>query len=185
MPLIECTVIKGYDGKTRQTLAERITDAACSATGAHPDFVVVTINELDSTNYMRGRVRRKPAPAPEKPESIVKSFLNAMQKQDLQKAQEFLAEGFEMTFPGNTKFSDLEALINWSKTRYSTVRKTFDGFDSCFNGLTAVVICHGTLHGTWLDGIKFSNIRFVDRFTLSEGKITSQQVWHDLKEARS
>lgn len=74
MPLIECTVIKGYDGKTRQTLAERITDAACSATGAHPDFVVVTINELDSTNYMRGRVRRKPAPAPENLKASSKAF---------------------------------------------------------------------------------------------------------------
>ena len=43
MPLIECTLIKGYDTKVRQRLAERVTDAACSTIGAAADFVTVTI----------------------------------------------------------------------------------------------------------------------------------------------
>ena len=31
MPLIECTLIKGYDAEVRKRLAERVTDAACSS----------------------------------------------------------------------------------------------------------------------------------------------------------
>ena len=63
MPLIECTLIKGYDSNTRRIIAERITDAACSAIGAAPEFVTVTINEVAADNYMRGRTGRTPATA--------------------------------------------------------------------------------------------------------------------------
>ena len=185
MPLIECTLIKGYDGQTRRLLAERVTDAASSATGADPEFVTVTIKEVDGENYMRGRVQREPAAAPEQPEDIVREFLGAMEARDLAKAKGFLAEGFEMVFPGGAKFRKLEELVDWAKTRYTSVGKSFETFDTSHHGLDAVVVCHGTLHGTWLDGSGFSGIRFIDRFTLSRGGITSQQVWNDLAETRS
>ena len=56
MPMIECTLIEGYAQATRKLLAERVTDAASSTIGAHPDQVIVTIKEVLATNYMRGRV---------------------------------------------------------------------------------------------------------------------------------
>jgi phenylpyruvate tautomerase PptA (4-oxalocrotonate tautomerase family) len=43
--MIECTLIKGYAEKTRKLLAERVTDAASSTIGAHPDQVIVTIKK--------------------------------------------------------------------------------------------------------------------------------------------
>ena len=184
MPLIECTLIKGYDGDTRKRLAERVTDAACSTIGAHPDFVIVTINEVDGSNYMRGRTHRTPAPAPEQAEDIIKAFLTAMENRNLDDARSFLAEDFEMTFPGNVHFKQLEDLVAWAKDRYSGIQKTFDGFDTSYYGLDAVVTCFGTLSGTWPNGEAFSGIRFMDRFTLSHGKITSQQVWNDLAEMK-
>ena len=67
MPLVECVLIKGYNNTTRKILAERITDAACSAIGAAPEFVTVTISEVDSDNYMRGRTQRTPSVAPMQP----------------------------------------------------------------------------------------------------------------------
>ena len=42
MPLIECLLIKGYDSDTRRIVSERLTDAACSAIGADPEFVHVS-----------------------------------------------------------------------------------------------------------------------------------------------
>ncbi len=185
MPLIDCTLIRGYEASTRQLLAERITDAACSTIGAAPDFVIVTINEVDGDNYMRGRVHRNPAPAPAQAEDVIKAFLGAMEARDLDLAQTFLAPTFTMTFPGGVKFSALEELVSWSKDRYQRVTKTFDGFDTSHHGLDAVVTCHGTLNGIWPNGDSFSGIRFMDRFTLSQGKIASQQVWNDLAEAAS
>jgi hypothetical protein len=38
------------------------------------------------------------------------------------------------------------------------------------------------LHGVWPDGSAFSDIRFVDRFTLQGGLLTTQMVWNDLAE---
>ena len=46
------------------------------------------------------------------------------------------------------------------------------------------MVCHGTLHGEWPDGTAFEGVRFVDRFTIANGKITSQMVWNDLEAAR-
>ena len=74
MPMIECTLIKGYVEKTRKLLAERVTDAASSTIGAHPDQVIVTIKEVLAPNYMRGRVNRKPAAAPPAPAVIVREY---------------------------------------------------------------------------------------------------------------
>ena len=185
MPMIECTLISGYEAHTRQMLAERLTDAACATIGAHPDLVIVTIKEVASENYMRGRIKRNPAKAPEQPEAIIRQFLDAMEQRALSRASEFLAEGFEMVFPGNNRFQTLDQMVSWAKTRYQSVHKTYDGFDTSFQGNEARVSCFGTLSGIWPDGTAFENIRFMDRFTLENGKITSQNVWNDLAEISS
>jgi phenylpyruvate tautomerase PptA (4-oxalocrotonate tautomerase family) len=184
MPLIECTLIKGYDSEVRQRLAERVTDAACSAIGAAADFVTVTIKEVDADNYMRGRTKRVPAQAPRQPEDTVRAFLAAMEARDLETAKGFLADGFTMTFPGGNEFSDLAALVAWSRDRYQSVTKTFDGFDCAFHGTSATVCCFGTLSGVWPDGTAFEGVRFMDRFELEGETITSQMVWNDLAEVR-
>ena len=184
MPMIECTLIKGYDKDTRQLLAERVTDAAAATIGAHPDLVIVTIKEVDGENYMRGRINRNPAPAPAHPETIVKTFLSALENRDLKKAKIFLNDGFVMTFPGGNQFTKLEELVDWAKPRYQKISKTFDCFDTALNGQDAVVTCFGRLHGIWPDGTAFQDIRFMDRFTISGEKITSQMVWNDLAESQ-
>jgi phenylpyruvate tautomerase PptA (4-oxalocrotonate tautomerase family)/ketosteroid isomerase-like protein len=182
MPMIECSLIEGYDRQTRNLIAERLTDAACATIGAHPDFVIVTIKEISAENYMRGRVNRMPAKAPQQPEVIVRAFLDAMEQRDLDKANSFISETFEMVFPGNHRFHQLHELVAWAKTRYQSIAKTYDGFDTAFHGTEACVTCFGTLRGIWPDGTPFDNIRFIDRFTLRDGSITSQQVWNDLAE---
>ena len=83
MPLIECTLIEGYNPTTRRLVSERITDAACSAIGASPEFVTVTIKEVAQENYMRGRSQKIPAPAPIQPDEIVRQFLSSMQNLSL------------------------------------------------------------------------------------------------------
>ncbi len=184
MPLIECTLIKGYDAGVRQRLAERVTDAACSSIGAAADFVTVTIKEVDAENYMRGRTKRVPAQAPRQPEDTVRAFLAAMEARDLDTAKGFLDDGFAMTFPGGSQFSELSELVDWARDRYKSVTKTFDGFDCAFHGTSATVFCFGTLSGVWPDGTSFEGIRFIDRFELEGEVITSQMVWNDLAEAR-
>ncbi len=184
MPLIECTLIEGYSSETRRLVSERITDAACSAIGAPPELVIVTVKEVAHENYMRGRSQRIPAPAPIQPDEIVKQFLSLMHDRKLDEAQKWLADGAEMIFPGGKRFTALKEIVEWAKIRYQSVSKTFEKVETCFDGQDATVYCHGTLQGIWLDGKSFGGIRFIDRFSIRGGKITHQQVWNDLAETR-
>lgn len=114
------------------------------------------------------------------PQQLVRHFLETLQVRDLDAARALLAPGFTMTFPGGVTMTKLEELVAWAALRYRQIAKTFDGFDDLGN----VVYCHGTLSGTWPDGTSFDGVRFVDRFEVSEGKLTRQDVWNDLAEAR-
>jgi hypothetical protein len=112
--------------------------------------------------------------------TTVRAYLAAMEARDLSLAQSFLAEGFEMTFPGGVRMTSLAALIDWSRPRYRFVRKTYERFDA----MPGLCYCFGTLQGEWPDGTAFAGIRFIDRFELSDGLILRQDVWNDMGEVR-
>jgi ketosteroid isomerase-like protein len=120
------------------------------------------------------------------PENTVRAFLAAMENRDLAAAEAFLAAEFEMEFPGSEKMRTLNELIEWAKPRYRSVGKHYQRFDvaDAPDG-SAVIYCFGTLHGTWNDGTSFSDIRFIDRFTIVGGKIANQKVWNDIGEPTS
>lgn len=105
-----------------------------------------------------------------------------MEARDLETAKGFLADGFSMTFPGGSRFTRLEELIDWSKARYRAVHKTYETFDEAAGENGTAVYCYGTLSGTWLDGTTFEGIRFIDRFTVRGGKLVDQRVWNDMGE---
>ncbi len=184
MPVITCTLIEGYPEDVRRRLEERLTDAARVTIGAPLDGITVIINEVPGANYMRGRTARIPGTPPPSPAELVLGFLAAMEARDLEQARSFLADGFTMVFPGANGFSRLEALVEWSATRYRSVRKTFEAVDEGVSDGGAVVHCHGTLSGEWPDGTPFSGIRFIDRFTVRDGKLVDQRVWNDMVEMR-
>jgi hypothetical protein len=114
------------------------------------------------------------------PAAIVHAYLAAMEARDLTAAQSHLAPGFTMTFPGGVTMTTLSDLIAWSAPRYRFVKKSYERFDA----MPGLVYCFGTLHGEWPDGTPFAGIRFIDRFELSGGLITRQDVWNDMGEAR-
>ncbi len=107
-----------------------------------------------------------------------------MERRDLSAAKAFLAPGFTMTFPGGRQMTSLDELIEWSKTRYRRVEKTYERFDEVADADRTVVYCFGTLSGEGLDGAAFSGIRFIDRFTIKDGLISEQLVWNDMGEVR-
>ncbi len=113
---------------------------------------------------------------------IVRAYLDAMEARDLDLARSYLAPGFRMTFPGGVTFRKLEELVEWSRGRYRHVRKVYGPTDEAGSGENPVVYSTGTLEGEWPDGSSFSNIRFIDRFELKDGRIVDQQVWNDLAE---
>lgn len=112
--------------------------------------------------------------------TLVRSFLDHVQARDLAAAARLLAPNFEMHFPGAPAMHELQQLVQWSAGRYRSVAKDYAGFDESLTELGAIVYCHGHLHGVWLDGSAFSNIRFIDRFEIVDGLIRRQDVWNDI-----
>lgn len=108
----------------------------------------------------------------------MRQYLDAMERRDLATAKSFLAPDFYMVFPGNKRFDSLEQLVESAKGRYRSANKIYEKFQ--FSEST--VFCFGTLHGELLDGTPYSGIRFIDRFTVKDGKIVDQMVWNDMAE---
>ena len=105
-----------------------------------------------------------------KAEQVVREYLAAMERRDLVAARTSLAPGFFMVFPGGARFDSLEALVESARSRYRSAKKTYERFD--------------TFDGGVLDGTPYSGVRFIDRFTVRDGKLVDQRVWNDLAQTR-
>lgn len=186
MPIVELHVLEGYDSKEKQRLGEALTDAVRFVVPASPDLVTVMIRDMPAEDYYRGRRTRVPAPARPDPAVLVQNFLTAMEAREIDVAQVMLGEGFTMNFPGMPPMRTIQELIDWAKPRYRFVKKTYDGYDAMQgSGDQAIVYCRGTLSGEWPDGDAFKAIRFIDRFEITDGKITRQDVWNDIAEIKA
>ncbi len=122
--------------------------------------------------------------AAERARQVAGDFFAAMSARDLPRLQTVLAPGFVMTVSGNQRFTRLEDFFAHSRARQGAVRKHIEGFDVSFNGDSAVVYSFGTMSGTWLDGSAFQGVRFIDRFGLQSGLITTLDVFSDMAEFR-
>lgn len=186
MPIVELHLLEGYGSDEKRRLGEALTDAVRLVLPADPEAVTIMIHEMQADAYYRGRMQRVPAQALPDPALRVKSFLQAMERRDLDEAEAMLDESFIMRFPGTGPMTELTELLEWAKPRYRFVTKTYEGFDATqTDGSACVVYCRGTLSGEWPDGERFDGIRFIDRFELVGGKITRQDVWNDIAETRA
>lgn len=186
MPVVTITLLEGYDEETRQTLGERLTDAVRATIAAPLDGITIILHEVAApVGYMRGRVSRTPgAPLPS-PAKLVRAYLDAAAARDFDKVREMVADGFTSTYPGGAEFGSLEELVPWAEERYRSVKKTYERIDevACEEGVA--VYAFGTLDGQWPDGTGFEGVRFIDRFTVRNGKLADQRVWNDLAESRT
>lgn len=186
MPIVELHLLQGYGAEDKRRLHQGLTDAVRLVVPAAPEAITVMIHEMEPANYSRGGIQRSGAPAQKDPGRIVKDFLGAMERRDLEGARALLGEGFVMQFPGTSPMHKLEELIAWAEPRYRFVKKAYQGVDVMQDpGPAAIVYCRGTLSGEWPDGTGFDGIRFVDRFEIENGRITRQDVWNDLAEVKA
>lgn len=184
MPVIEAHVLEGYDAEAKRRLSSGLTNAVRVVMPAKDEAITVLIHELPAENYARGGQARSPAPALPDPAGVVRAYLAAMEARDLDAAQTFLHPEFEMVFPGTAPMRGLGELIEWAKGRYRFVTKTYDAVEAFHDGDSTVVYVRGALSGEWPDGRPFDGIRYIDRFALTGGLITRQDVWNDIAEVR-
>lgn len=109
----------------------------------------------------------------------VKAYLGALQARDFDQASTFLAPNAEIVFPFG-RLADLDDYASRVATRYRWLKKQYGGFDRTEGSDEVVVYSHGTMYGERLDGSPFEGVRYIDRFELRAGKITSQRVWNDM-----
>lgn len=115
---------------------------------------------------------------------MAKQFMTAMENRDLRTANSCLDVDTLMTFPGGNILENLNEVIDWSRSRYKFVKKTIDSVDEMLNKDLTVIYIIGTLHGEWLDGTCFKDIRFIDRFVFRDARIVDLKVWNDIAEFR-
>lgn len=186
MPVIELHVMQGYSDTEKTRLCDALTHAVRIVVPAPAEAVTVLVHELDPSGYMRGGQHRSPAPALPDPIDLVRRYLSSMEARDIDKARALLGPDFTMTFPGAAPMTTLEQLIAWAKPRYRFVTKTYQGFEALQSPEeAAIVYCRGTLSGAWPDGSPFDGIRFIDRFEVTAGRITRQDVWNDIAETKA
>lgn len=113
--------------------------------------------------------------------ATVIAYLQAAEARDLAAATEMLAPGAEIVFPGGVRHEDLDAVVTAARERYRSVSKTFETTDVDVENGTVVVT--GRLSGENLHGVRFSGVRYIDRFVLRDGLIHQQHVWNDLEES--
>jgi len=113
---------------------------------------------------------------------IVRRFLQAVENRQIEKASAMLAPDVRMVFPGGAVFSRLDELVEWARSRYRFVHKTIERVDEADADDGTAVFVQGTLHGEWLDGRPFEDIRFADWFLTRNGTIVRQHVWNDISE---
>ena len=113
---------------------------------------------------------------------LVLQFLRKMEAGDLDTAQAMLGPGFYTIFMGGHRFTTPEELVAFQKGRQKNTWKAFQRFDEIETADGAVVFCFGTLQGEKMDWTPYQNIRYIDRFTVSDGKIVDQMVWNDMAE---
>ena len=98
-------------------------------------------------------------------------------------AMSFLSTKFIMIFPGGIEMRTIDELLEWSKKRYSFVKKTYDTIDCLESENQNIIYCMGSLNGERNDGTPIRNVRFIDRFMIIDGKIEKLFVWNDLAES--
>lgn len=116
--------------------------------------------------------------------TVVREYLQWMEQRDLEQAQKRLADQVRIVFPGPFHAKSAADIPAYAKQRYRSIGKTYQRQEAFpMDSGEYRVICTGTLSGTTLHGTDFEGVRFIDMFTVKDGKITTQDVWNDLRES--
>lgn len=110
---------------------------------------------------------------------MVTQFLESIDKHEVNTAHALVTNDFSAACPGDKQLASLQQLAQWLKIRYQSTEHTVERFDQCATEQDIVIYCSGTLNGVTIDGIRFTNVRFINRFIMIDKNIQSLHMWND------
>jgi hypothetical protein len=118
------------------------------------------------------------------PGDIVNEYLRIVMIPDPQAALHFVSPHMQIRFTGGRPMKVPADCSAFNASRYKWVKKRIDKTEVVSGGtdLETVVYSLGTLYGEWPDGTPFEGNHYVDRYVVSDGLITSLEVWNDSAE---
>jgi len=112
-------------------------------------------------------------------EELCDRYLTLFMEGNLEEAQALLAPGARLIFPGGAVQTSLREVAEEVGRLYESVYKTIDRTWSASLGDDIIVTTTGYLHGTSRSFGPFSHVRFLDFFTVRDGRIVAQEVIND------
>lgn len=110
----------------------------------------------------------------------IERFIRAVNARDADAAQATLAPGAQLVFPGPTVFEKVGDFLAWAGPRYRKATYTYGEMDFLDKREGTVVYAQGSVDGEFPDGVAFTGVRYIDRFTIARGRIVRKEVWSDM-----
>lgn len=113
---------------------------------------------------------------------LIENFVAAVHVHDAAAARRVLAPDYELVFPGPVRFFNVDEVFDWFSNRYASARYSYGHMDIIEQAGRIVVYAAGSVAGALLDGSRFSDVRYIDRFDIVDGKIARKEVWSDMSD---
>ena len=124
--------------------------------------------------------------APSTPAGVVDEFLRLIMLPDPVAASRYTAPDMKILFTGGRAMREPADCTRFNASRYKWVKKRIERTETVMSGpdsgADTVVYSLGTLYGEWPDGTPFEGNRYVDRYVVRNGLITTMDVWNDSAE---
>ena len=161
MPVVETTLIEGYDAETKARLMTGMARVVRSVMAAPAEGIVTIIREVAPSSYARGGVSRVPGPPLPVAAEVVAAFAAAVGAQDRDKAAALLAEEFSATGHDGQAIG-LDGLLETA----AADERTYLRFEEALADQTVAVFAEGRGRSPFIVG-----------YVVFNGRITGYAVW--------
>ncbi|MFI4987420.1 MAG: 4-oxalocrotonate tautomerase family protein [Alphaproteobacteria bacterium] len=180
MPIVNVSLLEGYDDFARGELLRRLTDAVRLSINAPLDSITVVLSEVPPSDYRRGGRKHHAGAGKESPEALVRDFQTALKQGSLDLAETYTDKDFTVVYPSG-KSASLREFAAWSATQFRDIAKDYAHFDEAvLEDGSVAVYCGGTLVGQSKDRTSFDGIPFIEHYVVREGKLIEKRLWTDV-----
>jgi len=163
MPIVEMTMIEGYDAQTKTRLITSLTRAVRSVMAAPPEGVIIVLREVQGGCYARGGTARVPGPPLPSSETVVRDFLRAVSEGNRSAAASYVTSGFSAS-AGDGQTHDITQYL--ARATDKAAQRLYLHFHEALTDQGALLIAEDSSE---------TYPRFIEMFNIENGKICRSQ----------